>query len=104
MATGGWLEPAQQQPALTALRVLRGWAAATDDADGVLLRSLREQDTASLLLGLTTVARLLAIELGACSDRSEHEVLAELDAVVAAAGSGHAPQQQQYDRLGRQAG
>lgn len=104
MTAQHWLDPTQQHAARSALRVLRSWASAADDPDEVLLRSLAQEDLATVLLGLATVSRLLAIELGACSARSEHEVLAELDAVVAAAGSGHAPQQQQYDRLGRQAG
>lgn len=80
-----WLEPAQQHATATALTVLRAWAGEHDDPDTVLLDHLRDQDPATAMIGLATVARLLAVELGACSHRTEREVLAELAGRVASA-------------------
>lgn len=77
-----WLEPAQQHAAATALQVLRRWTNADHDPDAELLDALRQQDPATALVGLATVARLLAIELAACSQRTECAVLAELDTLV----------------------
>lgn len=78
MAGQHWLEPEQQHAAVTALAVVRSWSDQRDDPDAALLDALRQQDPATAMIGLATVARLLAIELGACSHRSEHAVLADL--------------------------
>lgn len=83
MAELSWLEPAQQHAVVTATAVLRAWAEEPDDPEAALLDALRRQDPAILMIGLATVARMLAVELGACSHRPEGAVLVELAQRVA---------------------
>ncbi len=92
MAGQPWLEPAQQHAVATSMAVLRAWAEARDDPEDVLLEALRHQDPATVIIGLATVARLLAVELGVCSHRTETAVLADLaDRAAAAAPAGDGP-------------
>lgn len=83
MAGLSWLEPPQQHAVVTATAVLNAWADETDDPEAALLDALRHQDPAIVMIGLATVARMLAVELGACSHRPERAVLAELAQRVA---------------------
>lgn len=85
MAGQSWLEPAQQHAALTAMAVLIAWADERDDPEDVLLEVLRQQDPATAMIGLATVARLLAVEQAVCSHRTEWTVLAELAESIASA-------------------
>lgn len=115
MPTAGF-DPPQQHAIGAALQVLGSWAEAAEatgtaassapdnrasaaggprattradtalSPDEVLLRELGQQDVATCLIGLATVARLLAMELGACSRRDERQVLADLGAIVRATG------------------
>jgi len=78
MAGQHWLEPAQQHAVVTAMTVVRAWAEAQGDPEAALLEALRRQDAATAMIGLATVARLLAVELGVCSHRTEEAVLADL--------------------------
>lgn len=73
-----WLDPAQQHAVAAALTVVRAWADAREDPEAVLLEVLRDQDPARAMVGLATASRLLAIELAACSRRTESAVLADL--------------------------
>ena len=84
MAGQHWLEPAQQHAVTTALAVVRAWAEAQDDPEAALLDALRRQDPATAMVGLATMARLLAVELGVCSHRTEEAVLADLAERVSA--------------------
>lgn len=78
MTEDHWLDPAQEHAVAVAVTVLRTWAGAGEDPDAALLEILRDQDPATAMVGLATVSRLLAIELGACSRRTERAVLADL--------------------------
>jgi hypothetical protein len=92
MAEQSWLGPAQQHAVVTAMAVLRAWAEESDDPEDVLLETLRRQDPATVIIGLATVARLLAVELGVCSHRTEAAVLADLaERVASAAPAGNGP-------------
>ncbi len=73
-----WLDPAQQHAVAVALGAVHSWAAADEDHEAVLVQALRDQDPATVMIGLATVTRLLAIELGAGSGRSELTVLDDL--------------------------
>lgn len=92
MAGQHWVEPAQQHAVVTAMTVVRAWTEAQDDPEAALLDALRRQDHATAMIGLATVARLLAVELGVCSHRTEEAVLADLaERVSATAPAADAP-------------
>ncbi len=62
----------------TALRVVVRWMTAVEDSDRALLTAVDDEHPGEVVVGLSTLTRLLLIELAAASGRSEVTVLAEL--------------------------
>lgn len=63
--------------------MLSAWTRSARDPEAALGRALRyEPDGGQVVVGLATVARLLAMELAAATGRSEREVLEGTGATV----------------------
>lgn len=78
-----WVSAAQYRGIQAGLRVVNAWAGAGDDPDSELDRALRREDeSADVVVGLATVARLIAIELAAATGRTETGVLDQLAATI----------------------
>ena len=81
--SAGWVSDAQYRCIQAGLRVLRSWTRAGRDPDAALGRALwYEPDGAQVVVGLATVARLLAMELAAATGTGEQEVLERVGATV----------------------
>ncbi|MFT4296173.1 MAG: hypothetical protein QM582_12260 [Micropruina sp.] len=79
----GWVSDAQYRCIRAGLRVLSAWTRPSRDPDAALGRALRyEPDGGQVVVGLATVARLLAMELAAATGRTEQEVLTRTGATV----------------------
>lgn len=72
------LNAAQANAAQAGLRTLVTWSLATTEPEDVLLDALRRENPAEVTIGLATVGRMLAVELGIRSGRDEVSVLADL--------------------------
>lgn len=80
----GWVSAPQYRGIQTGLRIVNSWAKADQEPEEALDRALRrEHSPADAVVGLATVARLLALELGAATGRTETTVLEQLAVTVA---------------------
>ncbi len=71
-----WVSDAQYRCIRSGLRVLSAWTRSTRDPEAALARAVRyEPDGGQVVVGLATVARLLAMELAAATGVTEREVL-----------------------------
>lgn len=78
-----WVSQAQYRSIQAGLRVVGAWTAADHAPEAALDGALRrERDPADVVVGLATVARLLALELAAATGASETAVLNRLAAQV----------------------
>ncbi|MFV0374434.1 hypothetical protein [Microbacterium sp.] len=84
MATeDGWVSAEQYRGIRVGLRIVEAWADARDEPEEKLRVALqRETDLPDIVIGLATVARLLAIDLAAATGRSELAVVEHLGAKV----------------------
>lgn len=76
------MNDAQADAAQAGLRALVAWSLATTDPEDALLHALAREDTAEVTIGLATVGRMLALELGLRSGRDEVAVLADLGGML----------------------
>lgn len=81
-AGGAAMSDAQASAAEAGLRTLVTWSLATADPQDALLEALRREDPAEVAVGLATIGRMLAVELGIRSGRDEIAVLADLRDVL----------------------
>lgn len=78
-----WVSHAQYRSIQAGLRVVGAWAAADREPEAALDGALRrETEPADVVVGLATVARLLALELAAATGTTETAVLNRLAAQV----------------------
>lgn len=78
-----WVSEAQYRCIRSGLRVLSAWLRPSDDPEAALSRALGyEPDGGQVLVGLATIARLLAMELAAATGRTEREVLERTGSTV----------------------
>lgn len=78
-----WVSAPQYRGIHAGLRIVSAWAGAPFQPEEALDLALRqEQDPTEVVVGLATVARLLALELGAATGRSDLVVLEHLAATV----------------------
>lgn len=78
-----WVSEAQFRSIQAGLRVVTAWADAEHEPEAAFDGALRrEPDSADVVVGLATVSRLLAIELGVATGTTEGAVLARLGALV----------------------
>lgn len=78
-----WVTGAQYRSIQSGLRVVGAWADGDREPEAALDRALRrEADPADVVVGLATVARLLALELAAATGTTETAVLNRLTAQV----------------------
>lgn len=81
--SAAWVSDAQYRSVRAGLRVLRAWTRPGRDPEAALARALRyEPDGGQVVVGLATVARLLAMELAAATGVREREVLERVGATV----------------------
>lgn len=72
------LDSDQLEAVRAGVTVLTAWALAEDDPVDTLLAACRREHAEVLAIGLASVARLLALELGVASGRREDEVIRDL--------------------------
>lgn len=78
-----WVSAVQYRSIQAGLRVVGAWADAGREPEAALDGALRgEPDPADVVVGLATVARLLALELAAATGTTETAVLNRLAAQV----------------------
>jgi hypothetical protein len=78
-----WVSVPQYQGIQAGLRVINAWAEAGDNPESALDWALRREDSpADVVVGLATVARLLAVELAAATGRTETSVLDQLAVTI----------------------
>lgn len=80
-----WVSEDQYRGIRVGLRIVESWATAGEEPERELSRALRrERDPSDIVIGLATVARLLAIDLAAATGASEEAVLGRLERNVEA--------------------
>lgn len=78
-----WVSAQQYRGIRVGLRIVREWADAADEPETALHRALQqERDPADVVVGLATVARLLALEVATATRASETDVLDRLAGTV----------------------